>query len=611
MADDDKKTGVFSLIGGAFRFLFTLLRTLVYLIILVLFIGIVAAISGDGGAPSVPESAVLVVNPTAVVEEYPSFGDFENALIQAFDIETPTRVRDLVRALEAAQDDDRIKAVHLDLSNLTEMRSVHVDEIGKALEALSDAGKPVFGSSMFMTQFRYGLLSYGDEVYLNTFGSLDLIGPIAQRTYMSEGLDKLKIERFVYGSGPYKSAGESFVRNDMSDAEREQTTRLLEQRWQEAKERILRNRELDSKELNDYIENLPELWAAADGDAAAVAADSGLVDGTRSRLALEDRIEEATGITAGEDRISFKHYLRTVAPKFDTAEKRIAVVYGMGPILDGKAQFGYIGGESLARTIRNLRNKDNVAAIVFRVDSPGGSASASEDIREQLELAQLDGKIVVASMGDVAASGGYWVSATADEIWAHPQTITGSIGAVGVNTSLDASFEALGIHDDQVTVTKVAEDLVAPPGIGELQRRLMTIFIRGIYQDFLELVSMGRTKTLEEVHEIAQGRVWSGVDAKDLGLVDHLGGLRDAVASAAKLAELDDYRVTYHQQKQEMNLSLSAISLMLASENSTLSSLLGWLGDLLGEPSMRSEAPWRSQQVYCTACESASTAYWP
>ena len=147
MADDDKKTGVFSLIGGAFRFLFTLLRTLVYLIILVLFIGIVAAISGDGGAPSVPESAVLVVNPTAVVEEYPSFGDFENALIQAFDIETPTRVRDLVRALEAAQDDDRIKAVHLDLSNLTEMRSVHVDEIGKALEALSDAGKPVFGSS--------------------------------------------------------------------------------------------------------------------------------------------------------------------------------------------------------------------------------------------------------------------------------------------------------------------------------------------------------------------------------------------------------------------------------------------------------------------------------
>ena len=611
MAHEDKKTGVFSLIGGAFRFLFTLLRALVYLIILVLFIGIVAALSGDGGPPSVPESAVLVVNPTAVVEEYPSFGNFENALIQAFDIETPTRVRDLVRALEAAQDDDRIKAVHLDLSNLTEMKSVHVDEIGKALEALSDAGKPVFGSSMFMTQFRYGLLSYSDEVYLNTFGSLDLIGPIVQRTYLSEGLDKLKIERFVYGSGPYKSAGESFVRDDMSDDDREQTSRLLEQRWQEAKERILRNRELDTKELNDYIENLPELWDAADGDAAAVAADSGLVDGTRSRLALEDRIEEATGITAGEDRVSFKNYLRTLPPKFDTAEKRIAVVYGMGPIMDGKAQFGSIGGESLARAIRKLRNEDEVAAIVFRVDSPGGSASASEDIREQLELAQQDGKIVVVSMGDVAASGGYWVSATADEIWAHPQTITGSIGVVGVNTSLDASFEALGIHDDHVTVTKVAEDLVGESGIGELQRRLMTIFIRGIYQDFLELVSAGRTKSVEEVHEISQGRVWSGADAKDLGLVDQLGGLQDAVASAAKLAELEDFKVTYHQQKQEMNLSLSAISLMLANEHSTLSNLLGWLADLLGEESMQSKAPWRRQQVYCTACETASTAYWP
>lgn len=611
MADHQRPIGVFSIIGNAFRFMFNVLRTLVYLIILVLFIAVVAAVSGDSGPPSVPESAVLVVNPVEVVEEFPTFDEFEQALIDAFDIATPTRLRDLIRTLESAKDDERIKAVHLDLSNLTQMRSVHVDEIGAALRALSEAGKPVFGSAMFMNQFRFGLLSYSDEVYLNDFGSVELIGPIAAGTYLAEGLDKLKVERLVYGSGPYKSAGEMLVRNEMSDAEREQTSRLLELRWDMAKERISNNRQIDRNKLEEYVDGLPALWVAAGGDAAAVALEYELVEGTASRQALESRIEEATGIVAGKGRINHTAYFKTLAPAFENERKQIAVVYGLGPIMDGDAQFGTMGGDSLARKIRGLARDEDVAAIVLRVDSPGGSASASEAIREQLEVAQREGKPVVTSMGDVAASGGYWVSATSDEIWAYPETITGSIGAVGTRLSLDASFESIGIHSDYVTVTKTAEDLVSESGISELEKTLMESFISGLYQDFLELVAAGRDTSVDRVHEIAQGRVWSGLDAKDIGLIDQLGGLNDAINSAAELAGLaeQDYSVTYHQQSQDFNLSITAMSTLLASSHPGLSKFLGWLGDLFGTQAAVSSS-WRSRQVYCSACDIASTAEW-
>ena len=608
---DEKGLGVLSIIGTAFRFIFNVLRTIVYLIILVLFVSVVAAIAGSDAPPKVPDSAVLVVNPTAVVEEYPKFDDFEEALIEAFDISTPTRLRDLVRTLEAAKNDDRIKAVHLDLSNLTQMSYVHIDEIGAALRELSAAGKPVIGSTMYLGQFRYALLSYSDEIYLNYFDGLAMIGPIAGGTYMAEGLDNLKVERFVHASGPYKSAGDSLVRNEMSEADREQVLRLLEQRWASDQERVLANRDISAERLQDYIENLPDLLTSSEGDLTELALDYGFAEGTGWRISIDRRIEEATGIAAGKGRIHHSAYFKSLPPDFDFGEKQqVAVVYGMGPIYDGKAQFGAIGGDSLAEVIRKLSNREDVAAIVLRVDSPGGSASASEAIRAQLEVAQDSGKPVVVSMAGVAASGGYWISATADEIWAHPETITGSIGAVGTLLSLDGSFAEIGIHSDRVTTTQVAEDLVGTDGISELNRRTLTLFIDFIYGDFLDLVAEGRNSTREEVHEIAQGRVWVGADAKDLGLIDNLGGLNDAVASAASLAELEEYRVTYHQQKQDLNLSLTTISAMVANDRPVLSKLLGWVAGILGtkQSSGLADNAWRDVRVYCEACEIVAAA---
>ena len=611
MADQEKGSGVLSIIGTVFRFLFNVLRTIVYLIILIVFVSVVAAISGSEGPPKVPDAAVLLVNPTAVVEEYPKFDDFEEVLIEALDISTPTRVRDLVRTLEAAKSDDRIKVVHLDLSDLTEMSYVHIDEIGAALRELSEAGKPVIGSTMFMNQFRYALLSYSDEIHLNYFDGLDLIGPIAQGTYIAEGLDKLKIERFVHGSGPYKSAADSLVRNDMSEAEREQISRLLESRWSRDQERVLENREISAERLEDYIENLPELLTANDGDLSQLALDYGFAEGSDWRMSINQRIEEATGIAAGKDRINHRAYFKSLPPELDFGDKQeVAVVYAMGPILDGRAQFGSIGGDSLAEIIRKLGNRKEVSAIVLRVDSPGGSASASEAIRAQLAVAQEAGKPVVVSMAGVAASGGYWISATADEIWAHPETITGSIGAVGSTLSLDASYAALGIHSDRVTTTQVAEDLVGTGGISELNRRLITLFIESIYGEFLDLVASGRDKERDQVHEIAQGRVWVGADAKELDLVDSLGGLNDAVASAAGLAELEDFSVTYHQQRQDLNLSLSTISAMVANDRPVLSKLLGWVAGILGteQPGHQPGKAWGEARVYCEPCELVAEA---
>ncbi len=607
---EERTAGVLSILGVAFRFVFTVLRTMVYLIIVFLFVAVISATFQS--PPTVPDAAVLVVNPSEIVEETPDFGEVQ-AFATAFgvDIDTPARVRDLVRLLQAAKDDDRIKAVHLDLSNLSQIAYVHIDEIGAALAALSDAGKPVIGSSLFMTQARYALLSYADEVYLNYFDGIDMLGPIAGASYFAEGLDKLKIERFVYQSGPYKSAGERFVRNEMSEAEREQVSRLLEARWERDQQRVLGNREIDQNALREYIESYPDLIAEAEGDAARLAIDYGFVEGTGDQQRVNARIEEVSGIAAGQHRIGFRRYLASLGPESaGHSGSQIAVVYGMGAIIDGEPQYGTIGGDSLAKAIRQVAEDNKVRAIVLRVDSPGGSPSASESIRRALGDAQAAGKPVVVSMARVAASGGYWVSATADQIWAHPQTITGSIGAIGMQTSLNESFAAIGIHSDYVTTTSVAEEIIGDGGISDLSRRMWGLYIDALYQDFLALAAEGRGKSTDEVHEIAQGRVWTGSDAKALGLIDELGGLDEAITSAAELAELEGFSVTYHQQEQSMSLSFAAVGAMLESSYPMLAQLLNSVSEWL-----RMSAPqkdllhaWRQAEIYCAACDIAAGA---
>jgi len=607
---DNREPGVLPILGIAFRFVFTALRTIVYLIIVFLFVAVVSATVQS--PPTVPDAAVLIVDPSQIVEENPDFGEV-SAFASAFgvDIDTPTPVRDLVRLLHAAKDDDRIKAVHLDLSNLTQMSYVHIDEVGAALSALSEAGKPVIGSSLLMTQTRYALLSYADEIYLNYFDGIDMLGPVAGASYFAEGLDKLQVERFVYQSGAYKSAGERFVRNEMSAAEREQVSRLLEVRWQRDQQRVLSNREIDQSTFREYVESYPDLIAQAEGDAARLAIDYGFVEDTGDQQRVNARIEEISGIAAGQHRIGFRRYLASLGDEFvDYSGDQVAVVYGMGTIMDGEPQYGTIGGDSLAKVIRQVAEDEQVRAIVLRVDSPGGSPSASESIRRSLAAAQEAGKPVVVSMARVAASGGYWVSATADQIWAHPQTITGSIGAIGMQTSLNDSLAAIGIHSDYVTTTDVAEEIIGDGGISDLSRRMWGLYIDALYQDFLELAAAGREKSTDEVHELAQGRVWIGSDAKALGLIDAIGGLDEAVASAAELAELEDFSVTYHQQEQSISLSLSAVSAMLDSGYPVLAKLLNSLSELLSVSTPQQEPlqTWRQAQVYCAVCDLAATA---
>ncbi len=607
---DNREPGVLSILGIAFRFVFAALRTIVYLIIVFLFVAVVSATVQS--PPTVPDAAVLIVDPSQIVEENPDFGEV-SAFASAFgvDIDTPIPVRDLVRLLHAAKDDDRIKAVHLDLSNLTQMSYVHIDEVGAALSALSEAGKPVIGSSLLMTQTRYALLSYADEIYLNYFDGIDMLGPVAGASYFAEGLDKLQVERFVYQSGAYKSAGEHFVRNEMSAAEREQVSRLLEVRWQRDQQRVLSNREIDQSAFREYVESYPDLIAQAEGDAARLAIDYGFVEDTGDQQRVNARIEEISGIAPGQHRIGFRRYLASLGDEFvDYSGDQVAVVYGMGAIMDGEPQYGTIGGDSLAKVIRQVAEDEQVRAIVLRVDSPGGSPSASESIRRSLAAAQEAGKPVVVSMARVAASGGYWVSATADQIWAHPQTITGSIGAIGMQTSLNDSLAAIGIHSDYVTTTDVAEEIIGDGGISDLSRRMWGLYIDALYQDFLELAAAGREKSTDEVHELAQGRVWIGSDAKALGLIDAIGGLDEAVASAAELAELEDFSVTYHQQEQSISLSLSAVSAMLDSGYPVLAKLLNSLSELLSVSAPQQEPlqAWRQAQVYCAVCDIAATA---
>ncbi|HET9459762.1 MAG TPA: signal peptide peptidase SppA [Sphingomicrobium sp.] len=448
------------------------------------------------------------------------------------------RLRDLVAALDAAREDDRVEAVALDLENFTGGGQAAMTDLADAVRRVRESGKPVIAYAPAYGDDAYLLASAASEIWLDPLGVVAVAGPGGSNLYFKGLLDKLGITPNVYRVGTYKAAVEPFTRSDMSDEARQNAQALggaLLESWREA---VLKNR--PKARIDAYMRDPVAALEAATGDLARAAVAYGLVDRIATREAFEARLAELGGedVKHGYKKIKLPAYVS--ARVEDNNEGSIGVVTVAGVIVDGKAPAGTAGGDSIAQIIDEAVREGGLKALVVRVDSPGGSVLASERIRQAILNAKAKDLPVVVSMGSVAASGGYWVSTPADFIYAEPSTITGSIGVFGILPSFEGTLQKLGIGADGIKTTPLSGEPDLFKGPSEEADRLIQASVESIYRRFLSIVSQSRRRSPADIDRIAQGRVWDGGTARQLGLVDGFGGLEDAIAKAGALAKVED-----------------------------------------------------------------------
>ena len=514
------------------------LNTLFIVLLLFVLFAIVEAFD----TPGVPQGSALVLDPRGiVVEETAPRDPFRDLLASEGSPESD--VHELVRAIDRAAGDGRIEMLVLDLDELEYASAAHAEVIGAAIGRFREAGKASVAIGNAYTQSQYAIASHADAVFMHPDGFLVLPGYGTFRTYFKGLLDSLKLNIHVFRVGEYKSAVEPFLRDDMSAPAREANQVLVDGLWASYRQNILENRGLDEESFDHFSESFDEALARTEGDVARAALESGFVD----ELMTSDQMRSHIAGTVGRDDdndfngIGYRAYLRTLGPP-RSDPGNVGLVFARGIIQMGEDRTE-AASDNLVRLIRQAREDDAVQALVLRVDSPGGSAFASELIRQELELVQLAGKPVVASMGSVAASGGYWISSTADRILAHPTTITGSIGIFSLFFDVEESLSSIGIHTDGVGSSPWAGALDPARAPNEQVQRAMQFGVEHGYRQFINLVARGRDMAPDAVEEVAQGRVWIGSQAVELGLVDGLGNMADAVAAAAELADLADYGI--------------------------------------------------------------------
>jgi protease-4 len=461
-------------------------------------------------------------------------------------------LRDVIDAIEAAKSDERIKLIVLDLGNLETSGLSKLQEIGAALRDFRGAGKRVVVAADSLDQTQYYLAAQAGEVYLDPLGLVYVDGFSYYRMFLKDAIDKLGVEVNVFRAGTFKSFTDQFSRSDMAPSEREESSVWLQALWNSYSQDVTRARSLSPSALNDFVADEPAALSAVNGDAAKLAMQRGLVTALKSRRQLADDLKSIVGEDADThsfNSVGMSQYLSAVRSKLSLKSKsdaKVGIVVAAGEILDGHQPPGKIGGESTADLLRQARYDKAVKAVVLRVDSPGGSMFASELILREVQALRKAGKPVVVSMSTYAASGGYYISAAANQIFASPTTLTGSIGVFSVVPTFQHTLEKIGVKVDGLGTTPLAGALRLDRPLQDASRRILQSSVDHAYDEFLHRVGEGRKKSVEDVDKIAQGRVWAGVDAQRIGLVDHLGGLKDATDAAAKLAELgSNYDVSY------------------------------------------------------------------
>lgn len=522
-------------------------RTFMNLLFLLFVIIVVTALNSGGVKPIGEKTALVLELKGDLVEQYQS--TFQDTVLDSVgrDSKRSVRLRDLLTVLDAAARDKNIGTVVLLLDQMDGGGLAMLREIGAAIDRVKASGKRVVAWGGTYDQKRYLVASHADEVYVHPMGMVLIEGFGARRNYYRDALDKLGVTVNLIKVGTYKSFAEPYIANGPSEAAMEADSFLYNALWQDYTAQVEKNRKLPAGSVAKWIETLPQQMEAAGGSAARVAQTAKLVDGIKTqdeiramlvkRGVYDERIKSFR-------QIGYQDYLGRNQPKpFGDA---VGVIVASGNITEGTSGPGVVGGITTANLIRQAREDESIRAVVLRVDSPGGSAYGSELIRRELELTRAAGKPVVVSMGSVAASGGYWVSMAADEVIADPATITGSIGVFTILPTAEKVSDKLGIHTGGVTTTWLADAYNPLRPIDPRFTQLIQSSINHVYSEFTTKAAQARKTTVARIDEVGQGRVWTGAQARERGLVDRLGGYRDALASAARRAKLGkDYRVAY------------------------------------------------------------------
>lgn len=534
----------FAILGKIFNYTRIAILNILFFGILIIFF---AASAKDEAREVVTEDDTLLISLNGLVVEQTTFN---NSVLDAVQDDKPQEILlfDLVKAIDAAAEDERVSRMVILPGGLMGASFASLDEIGQALDRFKASGKPILASAGYYSQGSYYLASFADEILVAPMGGVEISGIASFRPYFGEFLERFGIDVHVFKVGKYKSAVEPFIERGMSPAARENSETLIGNLWRSYVEVVERNRNLNSGSISAMLDHYPETLSAYNGNSADLAIGEGLADQAMSASNRLERVKEFAQDEDDAPGVSWRDYVAQIEGEAllnTPAERTIAVVVASGEIADGSQPRGVIGGDSTAELIKQAREDESVSAIVMRVNSPGGSATASERIREELLAAKEQGLPVVISMGGLAASGGYWISTSADYIFANPQTITGSIGVFGMVPTFERLAGEYNIYSDGVATTPMAGGFDPLNGLSEPTARTIQLGVEEVYDRFLTIVAEGRDSTTEAVHEIAQGRVWSGESALELGLVDEFGDLTSAVNKAAELAKIGEFEVNF------------------------------------------------------------------
>lgn len=540
---------IFKGIWTGINFSRRLVLNILFLLLVILFF---VAITGEEDQVKVADGTVLRLNLNGPIVEEKTYVDPVEAAINDATMgkEAPSEILldDVVEVINQATKDDRISVMLLDLQKMPSAHINKLKQITKAIDAFKEAGKQVIATGYYYTQAQYYIAAHANEVSMHPYGGVSIEGYGMFPLYFKDALEKLKVTQHIFRVGTYKSAVEPFIRNDMSDAAKEANSVWLTALWNEYKTDVAASRPFDESNFDEDMDVYLAKMQAVDGNSGQYALNNQWVDSLKTSQQIRQQLIELVGAEeTGKTfkQVSFREYLSLVKPpvEFDNPiTEKVAVVVAKGTIVDGERKAGEIGGDSTAALLRKARLDDKVKAVVLRIDSGGGSMFASEVIRAEVLALKAAGKPVIASMSSVAASGGYWIASAANEIWAAPSTITGSIGVFGTFMTFENTMAELGIYSDGVATTDLAGFSIARPLDGKMSD-IIQMSVENAYKRFLNVVAEARNMTPEQVDKIAQGRVWIATQAKELGLVDKLGDKQDAIKAAAELAKLNHYDV--------------------------------------------------------------------
>ncbi|MDJ0621469.1 MAG: signal peptide peptidase SppA [Desulfocapsaceae bacterium] len=572
----------------------TVFRNIVFnILFLGLLLFIIIGLASQRKVSITPQSALLLNMKGDIVEEkqiMDPFSDYLSSSIGFSRLPEETLLQDVLDVINTAAEDKRISSIVLDMSKMGYASFGQMRDIGMALENFKSKGKEVIAAEDFYSQNQYFLASYANRIFLNPAGLVELHGLGAYRLYFQDALKKLKINYHVFRVGKYKSALEPITRNSMSSEAKTQNSLWLSALWQEFVDDVTKRRNISPETVELYTNSIASLLKNTKGDTAKLALDIGLVDELKTRGEVESYLSELTGYSSkGEyNYISFNQYLSNIPRSYiqgQNGDEAVGIIVAQGNIIPGEQPPGTIGSETMLKLLGKAGDDQRIKAVVLRINSGGGSVFASEVIRKEIQELRKKGKPVVVSMGTLAASGGYWIAAETDEIWAYPTTLTGSIGIFGAIPTFEDTLANMGIYSDGTGTTELADGLNITRPLSKEIKDAVQLSIEHGYEKFLDIVAAGRNIDNDALETVADGRVFDGATAKTLGLVDRLGNLDQAIQSAAALADMESTNARYIRSGQNFSELLrdyfySKINPFLLSdktEYTSLSRLLSWL----------------------------------